>query len=243
MRNTAVINPTIVRITMRGLFGRRRFLLLLPLPALVVGLALLADGLGAPRPDWVPAVLVGIGIAVVLPVMALIVGASVLGSEIDDGTAVHILAKPLPRHEIILSKLVVAVVVTTAAVGAGMFLAGLVGGSVRLGLGLLAGTAVGAVAYSALFLALSLLNRRPVLVGLVYILIWETLLGNLLDGTRVLSIQQYVVTISEKAAGTTLFSGNVSMPVSVAMAAAVTIGATILAVDRLRSFTVAGETS
>jgi ABC-2 type transport system permease protein len=102
---------------------------------------------------------------------------------------------------------------------------------------------VGAVAYSALFLALSLLNRRPVLVGLVYILIWETLLGNLLDGTRVLSIQQYVVTISEKAAGTTLFSGNVSMPVSVAMAAAVTIGATILAVDRLRSFTVAGETS
>jgi ABC-2 type transport system permease protein len=238
-----MMNPTIVRITLRGLLGRRRFLLLLPLPLLVVGLALLAEALGAEPADWAPPILVGLGIAVVLPVMALIVGASVLGSEIDDGTIVHILTKPLPRREILLSKLLVAVGVTAVTVGAAMFLTGLVAGSARLGLGLVAGTVVGVLAYSALFLAMSLLTRRPVLVGLVYILVWEGLLTNLISGTRVLSIQQYVISVSEWAGGTALFEGTVSVPVSLVMAAIIAVAATVLATDRLRSFSVAGETS
>jgi len=238
-----MINPTIMRITLRGLFGRRRFLLLLPLPALVAGLALLAELLGATPSDWVPPVVVGLGFAVVLPVMALIVGASALGSEIEDGTIVHILAKPLPRRDIILSKLVVALVVTTATVGAGMVAAGLLAGSGRLALGLLAGTAVGAVAYTTLFLALSATTRRPVLFGLLYVLVWEGMLGNLLPGIRLVSILQYAVSVAQSAAATDLFTSTVSVPVALVMATLVAIGATVLAVDRLRSLTLAGETS
>ncbi|MPZ28417.1 MAG: ABC transporter permease subunit [Micromonosporaceae bacterium] len=238
-----MINLTIVRLTLRGLFGRRRFLLLLPLPALVVGMALLADLLGATPDEWGQPVLVGLGFAAVLPVLALIVGASVLGSEIDDGTAVHILAKPLPRREIVLSKLLVAVVVTTLAAGTGMLLAGLVSGSGRLGIAVLAGTAVGALAYCALFLALSLLTRRPVLVGLVYVLVWEGLLTNLVSGTRVLSIQHYAVSVAERIDGSGVVTSTVSAPVALAMAVAVTVGATLLAVDRLRSFSLTGDTS
>jgi ABC-2 type transport system permease protein len=238
-----MINTTVLRLTVRGLFGRRRFLLLLPLPALLAGLALLAGALGATPAEWGEPVLVGLGFAVVLPVMALIVGASVLGAEIDDGTLVHTLAKPLSRREIILSKLVVAVVVSVATAGAGMLVAGLLAGPARLAAGLVAGTAVGAVAYSALFVALSLLTRRPVLVGLVYVLIWEGLLGNLVSGTQVLSIQQYAVSVAHRVSGTDLFTGTVSVPVSLWMALAITVGATVLAIDRLRSFTVAGDVS
>jgi ABC-2 type transport system permease protein len=238
-----MINLTVFRLTTRGLFGRRRFLLLLPLPALVVGLALLADSLGATADEWGQPVLVGLGFTVVLPVLALIVGASVLGSEIDDGTVVHTLAKPLPRREIVLSKLAVAVVVTIASAGAGIVFAGMLAGPGQLVLGLLAGVAVGAVAYGAVFVALSLLTRRPVLVGLVYILVWEGLLGSLVEGTRVLSIQQYAVTVADRVADTGLFTSSVSLPVSLSMAAVVTVGATLLAVDRLRSFSVAGDIS
>jgi ABC-2 type transport system permease protein len=230
-------------ITARGLFGRRRFLLLLPLPLLLVGLAVLADGLGATPEEWVDAVVQGLGFAVVLPVMALIVGTGVLGSEIDDGTLVHILAKPVPRREIILSKLAVAIAVTAVTVGVPMFVTGLIAGSTRLGLGLVAGSALGAVAYSALFLLLSLVTRRPVLLGLLYVLIWEGLLGNILSGTRTLSVQQYVVTTTDAVSGTDLLQGVVSTPVSVIMAAVFTVGGTLLAIDRLRSFSVAGETS
>lgn len=238
-----MFNPTIARITTRGLFGRRRFLLLLPLPVLLVGLALLARGLGAKPGDWSEPVLVGLGFAAVLPVIALIVGTGVLGSEIDDGTLVHILAKPLPRREIILTKLVVAVSVTAVTVGVPMYLAGLVAGSGRLGIGLAVGSLVGAFAYSALFLALSLLTRRPVLLGLLYVLIWEGVLGNLLTGTRMLSVQQYVVAVAAKVGGTDLLTGRVSVPVSLVMAVAFTVGGTVLAIDRLRSFSIAGETS
>jgi ABC-2 type transport system permease protein len=238
-----MINSTIVRLTLRGLFGRRRFLLLLPLPALVVGMAVLADSLGATPAEWGQPVLVGLGFAAVLPVLALIVGASVLGSEIDDGTAVHILAKPVPRREIVLSKLLVGFVVTTLVVGAGMLLAGLVAGSARLGLGLLAGTAVGTLAYSAVFLLVSLLTRRPVLVGLAYILVWEGLLTNILTGTRVLSIQQYAISVADWAAGTDVFTGGLSPQVALIMAAVVVVATTGLAVDRLRSFTLTGDTS
>jgi len=237
------VNLTIMRITARGLFGRRRFLLLLPLPLLLVGLAVLADVLGADPTEWVESVVLGLGVMVVLPVMALITGASVLGSEIDDGTLVHVLAKPLPRREIIFAKLVVAVAVTAVTVGVPMFATGLVAGSVRLGLALAAGSALGAVAYCALFLALSLLTRRPVLVGLVYVLIWEGILVNLLTGARVLSVQHYVLAVADRLAATDLLEGYLSVPVALVMAALFTVGGTVLAIDRLRSFSVAGETS
>lgn len=237
------MNSTIMRITARGLFGRTRFLLLLPLPLLLVGLALLAEAFGATPQHWGGPVLEGLGFAVVLPVMALIVGTGVLGAEIDDGTVVHILAKPLPRWEIILAKLVVAVAVTAVAVGVPMFAIGLIAGSTRLGLGLAAGAALGAFAYGALFLALSLVTRRPVLLGLVYVLIWEGILGNLLSGTRVLSIEQYVIAVADRVADTDLLTGQVSVPVSLIMAALFAVGGTSLAIERLRSFSVAGETS
>lgn len=237
------MNLTIMRITARGLFGRRRFLLLLPLPVLLVGLAVLADGLGAAVTDWAPHVLFGFGFAVVLPVMALIVGTGVLGAEIDDGTLVHILAKPLPRREIILAKLTVAVAVTVVTVGLPLFAAGLVAGSARLGMGLVAGAALGAIAYCGLFLALSLVTRRPVLIGLVYVLLWEGLLGDLLSGTQVLSIRQYVVTVADRVAGSELLTGTVSVTVSLVMAFVFAVGGTAFAIERLRSFSVAGETS
>jgi ABC-2 type transport system permease protein len=184
----------------------------------------------------VQSVLIGLGIAVVLPIMALVIGASVLGSEIDDGTVVHILAKPLPRSEIVLSKLLVAVLVTVAAVGPAMLLAGLIAGSGRLGVGLLAGTVAGALAYNALFLLLSLLTRRPVLIGLIYVLVWEGLLTNLLTGTRVLSIQHHAIAVADRVADSPWFAASVSLPVALAATAVITVGATGLAVDRLRSF-------
>jgi ABC-2 type transport system permease protein len=240
---TGVFNPTIARITLRALIGRRRFLLLLPLPLLVVGLAVLAISLGAEPKDLADSVIIGLGIGVALPIMALIVGAGVLGSEIDDGTVAHILAKPVPRSEIILSKLVVAFLVTAVTVGVPMYVIGLLADSSKLALGLAVGTALGALAYNALFLALSLVTRRPVLLGLIYVLIWEGLLTNLLPGTSVLAIRQYVVTVSDRVSGTDLFTSDVSLSVSLGMAFVFVVGATLLSIDRLRSFSVVGETS
>jgi len=236
------MNATIASITARGLFGRKRVFILVPLPLVLIGVALLARAAGAEPAEWGPAVILGLGFGAVLPVIALIVGTGVLGSEIDDGTLTHILAKPLPRSEIVFTKLAVAAGITAAVAGVPLFVVGLIAGSVAVGFGLLAAAAVGAIAYSALFMAMSLLSRRPVLVGLVYVVLWEGVLGNLLTGTRNLSIEQYVVSIADWLAPSDLLDGQVSVPVSFVMAAIFAVGTTVLAVQRLRSFAVAGET-
>jgi len=234
---------TVAYITARGLFGRRRVLLLFPLPILLVGLALICRAYDVDPAQWGGPVLVALGLAVVLPVTALIVGTGVLGSEIDDGTIVHILTKPLPRRDIILAKLGVAVGVTAVTAAVPLFIAGALADSVRLGLGLAVGAVVGAAAYTGLFLLLSLLTRRPVLLGLVYILVWEGLLGRFVSGTRVLSIEQYVITISDKIAPTALLTAKVSVPLAITMSIIFAVGCTVAAIDRLRSFSMAGETS
>ena len=234
---------TVAWITARGLFGRRRFLLLFPLPLLVVGLAVLARWAGVAASEWVPPVIVGLGLAVMLPVTALIVGTGVLGSEIDDGTLLHILTKPLPRWQIILPKLAVAAGVTALTVAVPLYVSGVLAQGVRFGLALAVASALGALTYVAIFLVLSLVTRRPVLLGLVYVLIWEGLLGSMVSGTRNLSVQQYVLTVADRVAPTSLLTPTVSLPVALALSVVLTVGGTVLAIDRLRSFSAAGETS
>ena len=102
---------------------------------------------------------------------------------------------------------------------------------------------VGACAYSAFFLLLSLLTRRPVLLGLVYILIWEGLLAQFVSGTRVLSIEQYVIAITDRIAPDRPAERHGVAARHDRDERAVTVGCTVFAVDRLRSFSMAGETS
>ncbi|WIM97252.1 ABC transporter permease [Actinoplanes oblitus] len=234
---------TVAMITARGLFGRRRALLLLPLPLLLIGLAAICKAYGLEPTQWGTAVIVGLGFAVVLPVVALIVGTGVLGSEVDDGTLVHILTKPLPRRDIILAKFAVAVLATAITTMLPLFVAGALAGSVQLGVALAVAALVGSFAYTALFLLLSLLTKRPVLLGLVYILIWEGLLGRWVSGTRVLSIEQYVITIADKLQPTALLDAKVGLMTAAVMSAVFVVLCTVIAINRLGSFSLAGETS
>jgi ABC-2 type transport system permease protein len=236
------MNATIASITTRGLLGRRRFLLLIPPPLVLLGCAFLGKADGDPVSEWGPPIIQGLGLAAVLPVIALIVGTGVLDSEIDDGTLLHVLAKPLPRYEILLTKLAVAAGVTAAVVAPPLFVAGLLAESAAVGLALAVAAAVGGIAYCAVFVAMSLLTRRPVLVGLVYVVLWEGALTNIVRGTRSLSIQQYVVSIAHRLAPTDALVPDVSITVALVMTSVFTVGFTWLAVRRLQVFSVVGET-
>jgi ABC-2 type transport system permease protein len=234
---------TVAWITTRGLLGRRRFLLLLPLPLLMVGIALIPRFGGVSAQEWTQPVVVALGFTTLLPIVALIVGTGVLGAEIDDGTITHILSKPIPRWRIVLPKLLVSIAVTAVTAAVPFYIVGALASGPKLGLGLVVGSTVGAVLYSTIFVALSLISRRPVLLGLVYVIVWEGLLSNLVSGTRVLSVQQYALTIADKASASPLLSNNVSLAVSIVMSIVVTVGFGALAIRKLSSFSVTGETS
>lgn len=237
------MNLTIVNLTARALLGRRRVLLLLPMPALLIGLTLVARGTGAEPEQWAPILLGELGMAVILPLTALIVGSSVLGLEIEDGTITHILAKPLPRREIVLAKLFVAWAVTAVATAVPLAVAGAIAGSFGVAVGLFCGATVGSAAYCAVFLAFSLLSRRPVAIGLIYIMLWENLLVRFAGGAKVLSVQQYSTALADTLSPSRLLEAQLPGVVAAILAAVVIAGATALATNRLRSFALTGETS
>jgi ABC-2 type transport system permease protein len=237
------MNLTVARLTLRSLLGRKRVWLLVPLPLVLIGLTVLGRVQDPILSDWVQPIVQGLGFAVVVPVMALIIGASVVGSEIDDGTIVHILTKPLPRREILLAKLVVAATVTAVTTGVTMFVTGVIATGPRFGVGLAVGAVVASLCYCALFVALSLMSRRPVLLGLVYILLWEGLLTHVLNSGGVISIEAYAVTFADHIGGGGLLDTTVSMTTAVIMGLVVLVGFAWLGIDRLKVFTVAGETS
>lgn len=235
------MNPTIMRLTARALLGRKRVLMLLPMPVLLIGLTLIGVMSGADDDEWGPVVFSNLGLSVILPLTALIVASSVLGLEIDDGTITHLLTKPLPRSEIVLSKLAVAWAVTTVATAVPLAVAALIGGSGALAAGLVVAAAWASLAYCALFLALSLLTKRPVAVGLVYIMLWENLLVSFVDGARVFSVRQHATAIADAIGDTQLIDASVSVATALIVSAVFIVVGTVGATRKLGSFALTGE--
>ncbi|MBB4907768.1 ABC transporter permease [Actinophytocola algeriensis] len=235
------MNLTIMSLTARAMLGRKRVLMLLPMPIILIGLTLIGVTSGASDAQWGPVVFSSLGISVILPLTALIIGSSALGLEIDDGTITHLLTKPLPRSEIVLSKLAVAWLVTAVATGVPLAAAALIAGSGTLAVGLVIGAAIGGLAYSALFLALSVMTKRPVAVGLVYIVLWENILVSYVSGTRIFSVRQHATAIADSIGNTQLIDASVSVTTALVMAVIFIVVGTVGATQRLRSFALTGD--
>ena len=243
---SAYFNPTIAALTLRATVGRRRALLF-AIPAVILialTLVLRASRPGGPGADvlWPDRVLGDFGFSVLLPLTALIVGTGVLGAEIDDGSAIHLLATPVRRATIVLTKFAVAAAVTAVFAAVPELLAGLLAPySGGLAIGLFVGALVGSVIYSAVFVLASVLTTRAIAFGLLYVLIWEGLLSNLVGGARILSIAHYCLGIANYIHPDASLQAGLSLGTSAILGAIVTVGALILATRRLSTFAIQGE--
>jgi len=236
------MNPVVLRITLRATIGRRRALVFTLVP-LVLILITVALRLVAKSPVWPPEFLGAFGFSVVLPLTALIIGTSVLGAEIDDGSIIHLLATPVSRLSVVLSKFLAAVALTVAFGAVPEYLAAVIarGFGSPLSDGLLAGSLVACVGYNALFVMLSLLTTRAIAVGLLYLLVWEGLLGNLIGGVRILSVGQYSLSVANAIAGSPALNAHLTIQTALIMAALVTVVTLAAATRRLSSFSVKGD--
>ena len=231
----------LVEVTLRGLLGRRRTLLLVLLAGLPVLIALLIRISGG-RPD-ADRVLDTLVARIVMPLVALVVGTAAIGSEIEDGTAVYLMVKPIPRWRIAVSKALVAAGLTAALVIPSVVLTGfLLGGRDEALTSVVAfavACLVGGSAYAAAFMTLSLFTSRALLVGLAYTLIWEGVLSGLLEGTRFLSIRQATLGLAA-ALGADVPDDPLAPTVSILVLGIVLVGSLLLATWRLSRFEIRG---
>ena len=150
----AVFNKVVASITLRAVFGRKRAILFAIPPLILILITLLLKAAHPPGAPWPGRILGDFGFSVILPLTALIIGTSVLGAEIDDGSIVHLLATPVRRSSVIVTKFCVGAVLTMAFVAVPELVAGLIAtsGPSKLAAGLFVGALVGSVIYNAVFI-------------------------------------------------------------------------------------------
>ena len=134
-----------------------------------------------------------------LPVMAMIYGSSLVRDEMDDRSITAVVTSPMDRVVtfiayyigLSISVSIIMLMIMTAA-----FLSYF--GNVGLdGTGDIYGPfaslmVIGAFAYSALFIMISVLLNKPIFFGLFYAFIWEGFIGSIPGRISWLSIKHYV---------------------------------------------------
>ena len=236
----------VLTLTLRQLLGQKRTLFLaagglLPvLAAIIFRTAAEADASAAEFAAQV--VLNALVINILLPLTALVLATAALGSEIEDGTIVYLLSKPAERWRIVAGKLLAAWGATTALVLASAVIGGLLTlageGDTRIVGGFVIAIAVGSMAYSSVFVLLSLVTSRALFVGLAYAFIWEAVITNFAPGVQRFSIREFTASIAEAAADTNpwVFDADLGLTYSVILVVVVTAVAAGLAVVRLARF-------
>jgi ABC-2 type transport system permease protein len=190
------MSPIFVQ-SLRALLSGRRWVVAVALDALVMLVVIIVAAAGESGRDEQHLVNLfsNVVLPIVLPLIAVLFATEALGAEVEDGTLIYLTLRPQPGGSIVAQKFAAAALVTVVAVwivSLGAFLVlthGTAGGAMLVAL--LAAGGFGALAYTALFLLIGLLVRRALLVGILYVLLWEGTIAGLSTAAAHLSVRYY----------------------------------------------------
>ncbi len=238
-----ITRAPIVALTLRGLLDRKRTWLMLALAAVPVLLVGLAAGFGDAEIE--PSDFDTLIVQLVLPLIALVFGTAAIGSELEEGTIVYLLAKPIRRVRLVAAKGLVVAGLTAALIAPAAILTGIVAGlagndvaSDGVAYGIAA--AIGGAAYAMLFMAISTFTTRALAIGLAYVMLWEGVLADLFEGTRVLSVRQATLAVARELAGEAPPDGSIAFEQGVVILTAVIVGSAALATWRMSRYQLRG---
>ncbi|MGW4663806.1 ABC transporter permease subunit [Streptosporangium sandarakinum] len=237
------MNGVIAGISYRALLGRRRIWLLVLLPLVLLGLAVLLRWIGEAGEQAAVTLMQTFAISTMLPLLGLIAGTGVIAPEIEDGTVVHLLSKPISRPVIARTKFVVAASLLALFGAVPTFAASylLVGSESGIAYGFAAGALAGGIAYAAVFMLLGIITRHAVTIGIAYALVWEGVVGNFVPGARRFSIQQWAQTVADQVSSSAFLSTGITIGFAAVALLVVTVGAIVWAGHRLRGFSLTGD--
>lgn len=224
----------VYRLLLRQLVSRGRLLALgvLALIAPIAGVALGASD-DASLTDAVR-LIASLGFAVVIPVVALVFGTASIGDLRDDKTLIYLWLRPVDRWPVVagafLAALTVAAPLTIVPVVAAAALTGAGSGIVS---GTLIASAVGVVAYVAVFTLFGVWLRRATVWGLAYILIWEGFIAQGGPGVARFALRKYTRSILVEATGVKLRLADFSFAVGVIVPLVAAVAFLALAAFRL----------
>ena len=145
----------------------------------------------------------GFGLGLVVPVVALVLGSAALGTWVDDETLVYVWLRPVARTTIAAAAVAAAatVVIPMLVIALGTMAA--IGSSfdADVMLATLTSSAVGGLAYVSVFVAVGLVVRRALILGLVYVFIWEFFVARAGAGAARLSINSYAASLLSHYSG------------------------------------------
>jgi ABC-2 type transport system permease protein len=178
-----------------------------------------------------------------LPLLGLIAGTGVIAPEIDDGTIIHLLSKPISRPVIAGTKFLVAASVLALFAAVPTYIAAwlLVRDEDGIASGFAIGVLVAGIAYAAVFLLLGVITRHAVAIGVIYALVWETLVGGFITGAQKFSIQRWGQAIADQFSDSPFLEAKVTLGFAVPALLIVTVGAVLWAGIRLRRFSLTGD--
>jgi ABC-2 type transport system permease protein len=223
----------IFTLTLRALARNRRALVvaaLLCVPVLLALIYVASEGKSGGE-SFVIELFTSLVLPILLPLTALIFATSALGGEVEDRTLLYLTLRPVSRLAVIVSKLLASAFITTVLVEISLAATYLIGtqgtGSAQdFGAILLAGL-VGCLAYSSLFLLVGLwLPRRGLLVGFIYVLLWEGIASQLSTGLATFSVRRYVEGALDANLGAAALANSV--PVDLSGAASLLVLALVL---------------
>ncbi|WP_217915817.1 ABC transporter permease [Miltoncostaea marina] len=186
----------VYRLTLRSLVAGRRLVALsvLVLVPVVAAIVFASAGEIDPRIFWAR-LLQRLVIPTVTAFVAVVIGASAIGEEREDGTILYLAATPLSRTTLVLTKVLAAWTLALALLVPSIVAAAAISLGDRFTAGQLAwplaGVALSSLCYCAVSAWLSMTTRRPVVIGVLYILLWEGSIATFAASADRLSIAAY----------------------------------------------------
>jgi ABC-2 type transport system permease protein len=141
-----------------------------------------------------------------MPVMAMIFGSSLIRDEIDNRSITHVATAPLDRAfayigyyvPLALAVSVSMILITTAGFLSFFIQQGVDRSATDIYLEFTALVVIGSFVYSSLFLAASVLFKKPVFFGLFYAFIWEGFIGSIPGAIQKASVKHYLRSVGSE---------------------------------------------
>ena len=178
------------------------------------------------------------GFTIFVPLVALVIATSTLGTLREEKTLIYLWLRPIGRWKITAAAIAAGLVLLVPLILIPMGIIGAIPGETDSIFGALAGAGVGLVGYLFVFTMLGLFTNRALAWGLLYVLVWEGLVAGFSDGASQLAIRTYARGAMSHIADTPIIEnppGGVTIIIVTLVVALVSFGITTW---RLNSMTV-----